>query len=111
VNASRIATVREQISALGPAPSGDETEAPEIAQKRKDLGAQLSFLQAPGIAAEEAYRRAEGLIREIDAKARSRHTDQLLQLWPSPVNPANWPEAALDLTDTALGLWGEVSDK
>ncbi|SEB73814.1 DUF3772 domain-containing protein [Rhodobacter sp. 24-YEA-8] len=110
-NASRIATVREQISALGPAPTGDATEAPEIAQKRKDLGQQLSLLQAPGIAAEEAYRRADGLIREIDGKARSRHTDQLLQLWPSPLNPANWPEAAGGLTDTALRLWGELSTK
>ncbi len=108
-NASRIATVREQISALGAPPEGDATEAPEIAQKRKDLGGQLSLLQAPGIAAEEAYRRADGLIREIDAKARSRQTDQLLQLWPSPVNPANWPKAAHGMTDTTVKIWDELS--
>ncbi|WP_112309070.1 DUF3772 domain-containing protein [Pseudogemmobacter bohemicus] len=108
-NASRIATVREQINALGPTPAGDATEAPEIAQKRKELGQQLSLLQAPGLAAEEAYRRADGLIREIDGKARGRHADQLLQLWPSPVNPANWPDAAIGITDTTLRLWGEMS--
>ncbi|NPD16181.1 mechanosensitive ion channel family protein [Xinfangfangia sp. D13-10-4-6] len=108
-NASRIATLRDQIAALGPAPEGDATEAADIATKRKELNGQLTLAQAPAIAAEEAYRRADGLIREIDAVARERQTDQLLQLWPSPVNPANWPEAATGVSDTVVRIWGEVS--
>lgn len=99
-NAARIETVQGQLEALGPAPAEGESEPEEIAQRRAELNKQLTELRAPGIRAEEAFSRADGLIDEIDLILRARQTESLLTLGPSPLNPLYWGEAM-----TVLSGW------
>lgn len=107
-NEARIATLRGQLSALGPTPTDDAAEADEIAARRLTLTEQLVRLQAPVIAAEEAYSRADGLVREIDRQLRERQAAELTRLLPAPVNPQNWPAGLSALRDSLLTVGGEV---
>lgn len=107
-NASRISSLRSQIDALGPAPAEGATEAEEIAARRTELNEQLSRLEAPRRAAEEAYRRASGLISEIDSALRNRQTAQLLRLWPTPANPGNWGDAVVAVGNSVTALGTEA---
>lgn len=95
-NATRIATLKDQIAALGPPPAEGKTESQDIADRRKALNDQLSELQAPGLNAVEAYGRADGIVQQIDAAQRAQQANALLRLVPSPLNPTNWLGAAQD---------------
>ncbi|WP_372604450.1 DUF3772 domain-containing protein [Actibacterium sp.] len=109
-NQTRIATLRDQIAALGPLPVEGEVEPAEIAARRVELNDQLAKLQAPVLKAEEAYRRADGLIREIDTLIRARQADALLQLGPSPLNPVHWAEGLSALSGTVSVVMRETSE-
>ena len=93
LNADQIETVKNQITALGPAPAEGATEDEAIAKRRAELNETLAKLQAPGIAATEGASHADGVIRNIDRLVRERQADKLLRLSPSAANPVNWPAA------------------
>lgn len=107
LNQARIATLSKQIESLGQVAEG-ETEPVELTERRKTLSDELAQLRLPVVQAEEAYRASDGLIDELDALIRSRQTDALLELGPSPLNPANWPLAAEALYETGSALNTEV---
>lgn len=108
VNATRIATLQTQLTALGAAPA-DVPEAAETAARRADLEGQLTTLRAPVLAAEAAHSRANALVGEIDRALRERQANELLKLWPMPVNPANWPAALGAMRDVAVTLYDETA--
>ncbi|MEN8933554.1 MAG: DUF3772 domain-containing protein, partial [Planktotalea arctica] len=85
-NQARIVTLQSQIASLG-VPEEGIAEAPDIAARRSELNDQLQRLRTPIVAAEEAYSRADGVIKEIDRLIRERQTDELLRSGPSPLNP------------------------
>ncbi|MDE4131587.1 DUF3772 domain-containing protein [Phaeobacter sp. QD34_3] len=107
-NADRIRTLKGQLEALGPAPTEGEGEAQDIAALRASLTQQLSALQVPRVVAEEAYRRADGLIAEIDKIVRERRTERLLERGASPLNPEHWPGAVSVLVSIGTALWQET---
>lgn len=100
----RISTVQSQLDVLGPAPE-DGTESTEIAARRADLNAELARLQAPVLAAAEAYSRANGIISEIDEIIRARQAEAWVSLGPSPLNPLHWQPALSEMID-GLSLIG-----
>lgn len=108
-NGDRVATLRNQIEALGPAPAEGATEDEEVANRRTELNQQLSTAQAPRIAATEATSRANSIIGQIDEIVRQRQALELAKQTPSPVLPASWAAAATDGLALLEGVGGEVS--
>ena len=108
INANAISTAQAQLDALGPAPEAGSEDA-EIAAQRKQLSDQLAGLRAPRQRAEVAYSRADGMIKSIDRIIRERQANELMELGPSPLNPANWPEGVNALYSTFELLREEVA--
>ena len=107
-NSARLAILEEQLAALGPAPENG-TESAEISERRASLAQDIDAINAPRIRAKEAYKQADGLIREIDAALSVKQTENLLKLGPSPIDLRLWPEAALRVTEKLQSLVGSVS--
>lgn len=108
INASEIAALESQLAALGPAPAEGESEPGDVAAERETLEERLSQARAPQIQAEQAFARADVLIGQIDAELRQRQADALLELGPTPLNPALWPTAATDVVTALDGVRQEI---
>lgn len=107
-NSTRIATLKDQIAALGPVPAEGQTESDDIAARRKELNDQLSQLQAPGLQAVEAFGRADGIVQQIDQTLRQRQNFALIRKTPSPLNPANWAPALTEAGELGVHVYQEV---
>ncbi len=110
VSQSNIVPLRTELDVLGPPPEDGIAEATEIAARRAVLEAEIVRETVPLLLAQAAYRRADGLIRDINAVIRTRFSDTLVELGPSPLDPTLWPEAIGDVSHYTTRLIGEVSD-
>ena len=93
----RSKIISDQIDALGPIPEDPDSEAQDIAELRASLTKQLAVAKAPLIVAEEAFRRANGLISEIDKTIRERSASAFLKLGVSPLSPNTWGSTISDI--------------
>ncbi len=99
-NSLRIDTLTAQLAALGPPPAEGQSEPDVLTERRNELEQQLAAAQLPVQEAQEAWSRADVLIRQIDTLLRAREADALVSQGPLPINPAYWPEALHDITNT-----------
>ena len=107
-NAPAIQTVKDQITALGPAPAEGDTEAEDIAGRRVALNKQLADLQAPGITAAEALSRANSIITRVDEIQRDREAQEIARMTPSPLLPSSWVAAAKEIQAVFKGMGDEL---
>jgi len=91
-NKDRITALRSQLATLPPVPDGEGTSDP-LADRRAELNNQINTLMAPVVRAEEAYSRADSIVREIDRKVLERRTDTVLEMGPSALVPDHWGKA------------------
>ncbi len=110
ISQSNIVPLRTELDVLGPPPEDGIEEATEIAARRAVLEAEIVRETVPLLLAQAAYRRADGLIRDINAVIRTRFSDTLVELGPTPLDPTLWPEAFNDVSHYTTRLIGEVSD-
>ncbi|MRX51325.1 DUF3772 domain-containing protein [Paracoccus sp. S-4012] len=107
VRSTRLATLRDQVAALGPPPAEGAEEAADVAARRADLRAEIEVEQAPALRATEAYGRADGLVAQIDRARRGLQATAVLRQTPSPLLPSSWAAA---LGDGMALLTGLVTD-
>lgn len=107
-NSDRIDTLQSQIDALGAAPTDGASEPEATTERRAELATQLAEAQAPGLAAAEAYNRADGLISEIDGIIRERTAELLFEADPPPINPLNWTSVFSSITAVIAEVRREI---
>ncbi len=107
VNETRLKNLSDQLVSLGEKPE-EGTEAIEISERRNQLINQIDRLMVPRIRALEAFKRADGLIGEIDIFLRAQKTDNLLQIEKTPLDFRIWPNAFAELNERIGEMFIEV---
>jgi len=110
VTQSNIAPLRLELDALGVPPDDGTVEALEISTRRTTLDAAIVRETVPLLLAQAAFRRADALIHDINTVIRTRFSETLVELGPSPLSPTLWPEAISAVSHYATRLIGEVRD-
>ncbi|MEM7438364.1 MAG: DUF3772 domain-containing protein [Pseudomonadota bacterium] len=105
----KLRPLEDRLAALGDPPGEGGQEASDVAALRAQLTAELDRTRAPFLAAEDANRQADALIKAIDETIRGRATDALLERGPSPVNPARWASAVTELRGYFRSVRGELT--
>ncbi len=106
----RIVPLEEQLDALGEAPEDGQSEEPELAMRRAELTHEIDQARAPMLIAQAEYRRANGLIKEIDTLIRVRFSENLTQSGPTPFIPSEWSNAATTLQRYGRRLVEDTGD-
>lgn len=96
-----VAELNQRLEALGPAPAEGAGEAPEVADLRRRLKEEIATAQAPVLTAQEAFKRADGLVASIDRVIRQRFSAELRARAPSPLLPSTWRIAFEDIVASA----------
>ena len=109
VNETRLKNLSDQLVSLGEKPE-EGTEAIEISERRNQLINQIDRLMVPRIRAFEAFKRADGLIGEIDIFLRAQKTDNLLQIEKTPLDFRIWPNAFAEFNERIGEMFIEVVD-
>ena len=109
VNETRLKNLYDQLVSLGEKPE-EGTEAIEISERRNQLINQIDRLMVPRIRALEAFKRADGLIGEIDIFLRAQKTDNLLQIEKTPLDFRIWPNAFAEFNERIGEMFIEVVD-
>jgi len=109
LNSQRIIRINNQLSALGTKSEGTEDASLEISERRRVLNEQLNLSMIPVIRATEAFVRSNGLIVEVDEILRSRQTNQILKLGPSPLNIGSWGSPVTEALSIVKTISAEVS--
>ena len=107
VNETRLKNLSDQLVSLGEK-SEEGTEAIEISERRNQLINQIDRLMVPRIRALEAFKRADGLIGEIDIFLRAQKTDNLLQIEKTPLDFRIWPNAFAEFNERIGEMFIEV---
>ncbi|PZQ47909.1 MAG: hypothetical protein DI556_15525 [Rhodovulum sulfidophilum] len=96
--------LNKRLQALGPAPSGDATEAPELADHRKQLSDEVAAAQLALVHAQEGADELDRLTRELDHEAWRRLSVELRAMGPSPLAPSNWRETVIAMSEQRARL-------